>query len=237
VEQASPTWSRVGRGTPGVRLIRIAGSAVLVLFVAFQFVNPRHPVRANTPGFGDPVAGFELSSRPEHVLGILGRPGDPERPAAVRGMRHGLYLDYGFLVAYPTFYVGIALVLAARGGLARGLAAAVVGLAVVMAAGDALENWQLLRLTETVDPGAMAAPLARLRVFTLAKWYALFAASAVLVPALWRLAGGWRWSAPLFALAAALGFASVVHLPAIEWAVAPLGVGWTIVWVTALRSA
>src|SRR5262249_44904266 len=149
----------------------------------------------------------------------------------------GLYLDYLFLLAYPAFYVGITLVLVSRGAVARGVAAAVVGLAIVMMAADALENLQLLRLAETVDPAAMAAPLSRLRVFPLVKWYALFAASALLVPSLWRTGGGWRWSAPLFALAAGLGFASVVHLPAIEWAIAPLGVGWTIVWVAALRSS
>jgi len=220
----------------GIRCVRIAGGAVLVLFLVFQLVNPRQPVVSNTPGFKDPVAGFELASSPADVLGILGPPGNPGRADAVRGMRGGLYLDFLFLLAYPAFYVGIAVMLAARGALARGVAAAVIGLAVVMAAGDALENLQLLRLTETVDPAAMAAPLARLRVFTLAKWWALFAASALLVPALWRHGGGVRWSAPLFALAAGLGFASVVHLPAIEWAIAPLGIGWTIVWIAALAS-
>jgi len=221
---------------PGLRCVRIAGGAVLALFLVFQFVNPRHAVVTNTPGFRDPVAGFELASSPADVLGILGQPGNPGRADAVRGMRGGLYLDFLFLLAYPTFYVGIVVLLLARGALARGVAAAVIGLAVVMLTGDALENLQLLRLTETVDPVAMAAPLARLRVFTLAKWWALFAASALLVPALWRHGGSGRWSASFFALAAGLGFASVVHLPAIEWAIAPLGIGWTIVWTTALAS-
>jgi len=220
----------------GIRGVRIAGGAVLVLFLIFQLVNPRQPVVSNTPGFRDPVAGFELASSAADVLGILGPPGDPGRADAVRDMRRGLYLDFVFLLAYSSFYVGIALLLAARGVLARGVAAVVVGLAVVMAAGDALENIQLLRLTETLDPAAMAAPLGRLRVFTLAKWYALFAASALLVTALWRHGGGWRWGAPFFALAAGLGFASVVRLPAIEWAIAPLGIGWTIVWIAALAS-
>jgi hypothetical protein len=221
----------------GLRCVRVAGGAVLALFLVFQLVNPRRPVVSNTPGFRDPVAGFELASTPADVLGILGPPGNPGRADAVRGMRGGLYLDFLFLLAYPTFYVGIALLLAARGALGRRVAAAVIALAVVMMAGDALENIQLLRLTETVDPAAMAAPLARLRVFTLTKWWALFAASALLVPALWRYGGRVRWSASFFfALAAGLGFASVVHLPAIEWAVAPLGIGWTIVWIAALAS-
>jgi hypothetical protein len=218
-----------------IRIIRAAGTAALVLFLAFQVVNPKKPVVANTRGFRDPVAAFELASRPEDVLGILGRPGDAGRPRAVRGMELGLYLDFFFLVAYPAFYLGIALLLRARGGLPRGLPGLLVALAVAMAAGDALENREMLRLCGIVDPGAMEPALARLQVFTRIKWYAVFAASALIVPALWRQGGAWRWSAPFFGLGAVLGFASIGHPPAIEWTIAPLGLAWTIVWIGALR--
>src|SRR5205085_6293302 len=109
--------SRLRVDRSGIRGVRIAGGAVLVLFLIFQLVNPRQPVVANTPGFRDPVAGFELASSPADVLGILGPPGNPGRAAAVRGMRGGLYLDFLFLLAYPTFYVGIVVLLAARGAL------------------------------------------------------------------------------------------------------------------------
>src|SRR5256885_1807942 len=108
-------------GGGALRLIRIAGTAMVVLFVAFQLVNPRRPVGVNTPGFRDPVLGFELASRPEDVFGILGAPGDPARAGAVSGMQRGLYLDFVFLLAYSTFYAAIASLLAARGALARGL--------------------------------------------------------------------------------------------------------------------
>jgi hypothetical protein len=84
----------------------------------------------------------------------------------------------------------------------------------------------------------MTPMLVRLALFTRVKWYALFVASALVAPGLWRAGGAWRWSAPFFALAAAFGLVSVVHLPAIEWTIAPLGIGWTIVYVRAfLRSA
>ena len=218
-----------------IRAIRVAGTAVLLLFLTFQFVNPRHPVVANTPGFSEPVAAFELASRPEHVLDILGRPGDPGREATVRGMERGLWLDFPFLVAYPAFYVGIAWLLVARGTAPRGLAGVIGVLALAMAVSDVLENRELFRLCRTVDPAGMAPALGRLAVFTRVKWYALFAASALVVPGLWRLGGPWRWSAPLFALAAIVGFASVGHPPAIEWSMAPLGVAWTVVYVRALR--
>jgi hypothetical protein len=217
-------------------LVRIAGSAVLVLFVGFQLVNPRRAVVANTPGFADPVAGFELASEPEHVLGILGPPGDPARAETVRRMKLGTRLDFLFLVAYPAFYVGLALVLVAHGVMSRAVGAVVVALAVMMAVGDALENRELLRLADTLDPAAMRPALARLRVCTLLKWHALFGASVLLAAFLARLPGWWRWSAPFLAVGGIVGFASVVHLPAIEWSIAPIGLAWTLAWIAALRT-
>jgi hypothetical protein len=219
-----------------LRLIRVAGGIVLVLFLVFQVVNPRAPVVANTPGFHDPVAGFELASTPEHVLGILGPPGAPARADTVRRMKLGLYLDYAFLLAYPAFYAGIAWLLLARGSMPPAVATIVVVLAIAMAIGDALEDRELLRLADTIDAAAMGPALARLRMFTLLKWHAIFGASVVVGVTVGRLAGWWRWSAPFFVLAGLVGFFSLVRLPAIEWSLAPLGLAWTIAWLAAFRT-
>jgi len=100
-----------------------------------------------------------------------------------------------------------------------------------MALGDALENREMLALMRAVDPAAMGPGLARLRVFTLAKWHALFGASALVAASVWRERGWWRWSAVPFALAALVGFGSLVHLPAIEWSMAPIAVAWTMTYV------
>ena len=216
-------------------VMRLAGSAVLVLFLVGVLVAPSAPVTANVPGFANPVVGFELASTPEQVLGILGRPGSYQRGETLVRMRLALWVDCLFMLAYPAFYVGIAQLLAARGGVPRRVAAAVGALAVLMAVGDALENRELLVLTRAVDPAAMTAPLARLRPFTLLKWYALFTASALVAPPIWRQQGWWRWSAPFFALAAVLGLVSLVHLPAIEWSMAPVAVAWTMSYVRAFR--
>jgi len=217
-------------------LVRVAGAAVLGIFLAFQAVNPKAPVVANTPGFRDPVAGFDLASTLEHVFGILGRPGTPGRDEAVRRMKLGTRLDFLFLLAYQAFYVGIAFVARERGVLPPLAAAFVVALAVTMSVGDALENRELLRLADTVDAAAMMAALGRLRVFTLAKWHALFGASLVVGVSAARLTGWWRWSAPFFVLAGVVGFTSVVHLPSIEWSILPVGVAWTLAWIAALRT-
>jgi hypothetical protein len=144
----------------------------------------------------------------------------------------GIRLDFLFLLAYPTFTVGIALLLASRRAH-RWLVPTVVVLAVAMAVADALENRELLALAGTVSAADMRAPLARLRIFTLVKWYALFGAAGLLAVFVWREPGWWRWTAPLFGLAALCGLASLAHLPAIEWGIAPLGVAWMLTYVRA----
>ncbi len=82
----------------------------------------------------------------------------------------------------------------------------------------------------------MMEPLARLRPFTIMKWHALFGASALVAFPIWQDASWWRWSGVLFGLAAAVGFASVAHLPAIEIAGYVLGLAWLTTWVYALRA-
>ena len=213
-----------------VRAVRIAGTAVLVLVLGFQLVNPRRPVVRNTPGFRDPVAAFELAGTPDDVLGILGPPGAPERAATVRGMVLGTRLDFLFLLAYPAFTAAIGFWRASP-ALARVIAA----LAVVMAIGDALENRELLHLAATTDPAAMVPALGRLRVFTLAKWGAVYAAAALLAVATARDGGWWRAIGVLFALAAACGLIAMVHLPAIEWGIGPLAVAWILTYLRAFR--
>lgn len=218
-----------------LRVLRIAGSAVLLLAVVLIAVMPAAPVSENVPGFQNAVIGFELASDPAHVFGILGRPGAPERTDAVRRMDLGNRIDFLYMLAYPALYVGIALLLAAHGRITGIGAAALVSLAACMTLGDALENRQLFALSAATDPQAMADPLARLRVFTLIKWYAIYGASGLAAPFIWRESGWWRWSAVFFGAAALCGLASLVHLPAIEYGTVALLVAWTMTLVRSFR--
>jgi len=197
-------------------VLRLAGSAVLVLFLISTALAPNAPV-------------------PEHVFGILGRPGSAERGMVAVRMRLATWVDCVFLLAYPLIYVGIAFLLAAHGRLRRRMVTVMIVLAVAMAVGDALENRELLGLMREVDPFRMGPALRRLRIFTLVKWYALYAASALVTVHVWREGGWWRWSAVFFGLAALLGLAAIFYLPAIEWSVAPLGIAWTMTYVRAFR--
>jgi hypothetical protein len=215
----------------------VAGGVVFALFVVLMAIGPSAPVHRNPPGFASPVAGIELAGTPEEVSDILGRPGDAGRADAVHRMRLSLAVDMLFLLAYPTLVVGIVRLLAARGRLAWGAVGVVTSLAVLMAVGDAVENAQIWLLTGLTDAAAMAAPLARLRAFTLLKWNAIFAAAAILAWGVRRERNWWRWSAPLFAGAAAVGLLGNVHRPAIEWGMALVGVAWAMSWLRTMRAA
>jgi hypothetical protein len=223
------------RDRVAILVLRLAGTAVLLLSAILLVVLPSRPVHQNVPGFQNPVVGFELASTPEHVFGILGGPDDPARDETVRRMNRGNRIDFLFLLAYPAFYVGIALLLAAHGTASRGVTLAVLVLAGAMAFGDALENRELLRLAGITDPAAMLPALSRLRVFTSIKWAAIYAASALVAACIWRERGWWRWSAPFFALAAILGACSVVYLPALEIGSMVLVVAWIMTYIRAFR--
>jgi hypothetical protein len=219
-----------------VTIIRIAGAVVLALMIVFLAILPSRPVHENLPGVQNPLLGFELASRPEHVFGILGRPGEAARADAVRRTDLGNRIDFLFMIAYPLLFVGIGLLLRAHGSLSRGAQQALVALAVLMWLGDLLENRELLFLSGTGDPAAMAPSLARLQVFTRVKWYAIFVAAALLAVGAWRERGWWRWSAPFYALAALCGAVSLAYLPAIESGMLALSVGWIIAYVRAWRA-
>jgi hypothetical protein len=207
----------------------------VALGVVLAVVHPWAPVHTKVPGFLTPVTGFELASRPEHVTGLLGAPGNSAHESAARRMRLGTRIDFVFALTYPAFYCALAAFLRVRGRLPYAAALSIYALAALMAAADLLENRELLCLCDATDAAAMAAPLRRLRVFALAKWYAIFAASGLVAVFVRRESGWWRWSAVPFAGAAVLGGVSVVHLPAIEWATLPLAAAWLITCVRAFR--
>lgn len=217
-------------------ILRASGAAVLGLTVVMLASFPAAPVERNVPGFTSPVVGFELASTSDHVLDILGRPENPARPAAVAGMNRGNRIDFLFMVAYPMLYVGIALLLRARGLVPDGVGRGLLVLPFVMWLGDCMENRQLLQLADLTDPAAMAAPLARLRPFTIMKWHALFGTSLLIAYPIWQDRSWWRFAGPLFGVAALVGFASVIALPAIEIAAYLLSLAWLVTWVYSLRA-
>jgi len=217
---------------PALLLVRVAGTVAIVLMIAFLVILPSKPVHENLPGLQSPMLGFELASEPEHVFGILGRPGEAVREDVVRRTDFANEIDFVFMVAYPALFVGIAWMLAARGSLSRTLLGVMIMFAVGMALGDALENRELLFLSNAADPVAMMPSLARLQRFTHVKWDAIFGASAVLALGTMQERGWFRWSSFAFGLAAVSGFAaSFGYLSGIEIGMYLLAIGWIMAYV------
>jgi len=220
-----------------IRILRWSGGAVVLLTVVLLTVSPSAPVERNVPAFTNPVVGFELASTPEHVFGILGRPGDPRRPDAVRRMNLVTEIDFAFMIAYSALYFGIVSLLRARGAVTGSVATFLACLPFVMWLGDLLENVQLLTLAGTTDASAMPGPVARLRVFTTLKWHALFGTSLFVALPIWQQPSWWRWAALVFGAAGVVGFGSLAYLSAIEAAGYLLGIAWLLTWIYALRAA
>jgi hypothetical protein len=217
--------------------LRIAGTLMLVLSVVVLGMFPALPARRNLPGVQSPIIGFELARTPEEVADLLGDPGSPERAEYAAQMDQGNRADFLFLLSYAVFHAAIALRLAARGRLPRGVLVALLVLAADMALFDVLENRELLFLSAAAPSPDMTASLARLHVFTLLKWYAIFGSAALLAPFLWRETDWWRFASPLFALAALLGLIGLVRPAGIEWGAYAIALAWFLTWVHALRRA
>lgn len=198
---------------------------------------PATPARRNLPGIQSPIIGFELARTPEQVADLLGDPGTPEREEYAARMDRGNRGDFLFMLAYAAFHAAIALRLAALGRLPRSLLIVLLVLAADMALFDGLENRELLFLSRAVPSPEMDASLARLHVFTLLKWYAIFGSAALLAPFLWREPDWLRWSAVLFGLAALFGFLGLVHPPGIEWGAYVIALAWLVTWIHVLRRA
>ena len=218
-------------------MLRAAGLVMVVLSVVLLIVFPAAPAKRNLPGIQSPIIGFELARTPEHVADILGDPGTPQREEYAARMDRGNRGDYLFMLAYAAFHAAIALRLAALGRLGRSLLIVLLVLAADMVIFDGLENLELLFLSKAAPSPEMEASLARLHVFTLLKWYAIFGSAALVAPFLWREPDWLRWSAVLFGLAALFGFLGLVHPPGIEWGAYVIALAWLVTWVHALRRA
>lgn len=217
-------------------ILRISGAVMLLFSVVALATFPATPARRNLPGFQSPIIGFELARTPEQIADLLGDPGTPQRAEYAARMDRGNRLDFVFMLAYASFHAAIALRLAALGRLRRSVLIVLLALAVDMALFDGLENRELLFVSKAAPSPEMTASLARLHVFTILKWFMIFGSAALLEPFLWREPDWLRWSAPLFAIAAILGFMGLVARPSgIELGAYVIALAWLLTWVHAVR--
>lgn len=166
------------------RRIGTVGLAVIGVSLLLMQINPK-TAGAMPEGFSTPVLAFEFVRTLAEVDALFAV---EEQAALADAFDRGSYVDFGYMLLYAGFLLLLALHLARQTG--QPLLWLAAALAVLIFLGDALENVQLLALTEGVRNGRAYEPaLSRLYFFTWLKWGGLAIYFLLLTPALF--AGGW----------------------------------------------
>jgi hypothetical protein len=215
-----------------MRAVAWTGALMLGLSIVLQVVFPR-AMGPLPPGLHTPVLALEIARSPDELETMFGAPRSPERAQWIAAVDRGNQLDFLFILVYGAF-----LILCARAFETRRppLARFAIALALVAAAGDAVENGCLFAITSRLGSD-YAGPLSMLIMATWLKWLSIATCLALLAPSLlvrgrWGKLTGWLAAAtlPIALLAAALrGVAAETLLIAITLAFLSL-------WVEALRS-
>lgn len=181
----------------------ILGLGAIAMTLVLALIGPRQ-IGPLPPGFITPVMAFEFAETPAEVLTMF-------QPAgAAAAMDRVNRWDFLYMALYNGFLGMFALAAARHSG--RRFFYIPAALALVILAGDALENVQLLGLTyrTTLDGGSLDALLGRLRFYTWLKWGGL-ALYGLLIAVYFRgLPGRWRWVAPVVVLPAVLAVLALV---------------------------
>ena len=170
-----------------MRSLTITGFLTLLIAILMTLVSGSdvQPVDQKSD-FQTAIVALELAQSTAEVLSAIG--GDPGSPLR-QGLKRGTWLDFAFLLSYSTLNALILLYLYGRRALSVGALYAGVLLSVLMAAGDIFENVQLLRILDFGVTDLETYSLSSLIFWTHLKWFALFAASALIGVGYARLGG------------------------------------------------
>jgi len=199
----------------------IAGALAFALIIVMGIAagNPKPATHPNADGFTAAIYWFEVVESPADLFDALGDPAQEAGRALRAAMDLTNRIDFAFMIAYSLLFALLFVMLrglvAGEGtasGPVRNIAAAGVALAVLMLAGDILENVQLLKLTGYASPADTdTGVIGLLMAFTRVKWFAIFLASLGLA-VLYARWFGRRWPAyifvALYASSAIIGFTS-----------------------------
>jgi hypothetical protein len=160
------------------------GLAVIMMSVLLLFVFP--PKAPSLPeGFVTPIVAFEFIQTSTEVIEMFGGNNITVQNDMVRAMDLGNRLDYLYMCLYSAFLM---MVSATCAGLSQNkYYYAGVALALAVLAADALENVQLLGITENIAIGNFNSQLRLLHFFTWIKWAGLALIFLTLSP--WFLKG------------------------------------------------
>ncbi len=159
------------------------GLAVIVMSLVNMATFPQASP-GQIDGIGSPIIAFEFAETPEEIYTLFGANGTPEQAAMVAAMDQGNRLDYLYMLLYSGFLFTFAMT-AVRETDQKWLYLAAL-LAVFAFIGDALENVQLLAITNKLAAGDFALELTRLHWFTWLKWGSLATYFLLMGVGLWR---------------------------------------------------
>lgn len=168
-------------------LVVLSGLLTLITAIGMSLYGGLMKPRPGSQ-FQNPIVEFELVLSAQEVFDVLLDPGSAEGKTLRAQMDRVNYADYVFMLCYSVFNACMFLFL---GALNRTKSSPYFAsnrfinlgltLAILMLLGDAIENVQLLRLTNYQTPQEIGASLLNLLiVFTRIKWVALFGSSVLL---------------------------------------------------------
>jgi hypothetical protein len=184
------------------------GLSVIAMSIVLLFIFPSK-APSLPEGFITPIIAFEFIQSPDEVFQMFGGADLAVQNKMVDAMDLGNRLDYVYMCLYSMFLLLFSTTCAKIAKKPYYYAGAVIALAVL--AGDAMENIQLLGITENLSTGDIEPFLGLLYLFTWIKWGGLALVFLILSP--WFFKGG-LFSKTIGALAIVsfiLGIAAFLH--------------------------
>jgi hypothetical protein len=161
------------------------GLAVIAMSIILVFIFPSK-APSLPQGFFTPIIAFEFIQTPDEVFQMFGGADLAVQKRMVGAMDLGNRLDYVYMCLYSMFLLLFSITCAKIAKKTYYYAGAALALAVL--AGDAMENIQLLGITENLSTGDIEPFLGLLCLFTWIKWGGLVLVFLILSP--WFFKGG-----------------------------------------------
>ncbi|HQO39374.1 MAG TPA: hypothetical protein PK986_02790 [Spirochaetota bacterium] len=167
---------------PVINLFRYAwyaGSAVIIISIILILSGPHKAVKLPA-GFYTPVVAFEFIETRAEVLEMFGASNTPERATLIAAMDRTNKIDFIYMSAYTAFLLLFCASCSGKFRSKRFILNTVIVLTVL--ASDAVENRQLLAITDKIENPDFSRELTLLHVFTWIKWGGLSTLFLTLVP-------------------------------------------------------
>lgn len=161
------------------------GFMVLVMSIILVMIFPSKASKM-PDGFFTPIIAFEFIQTKAEVFQLFVSTDGAVHQSMIDAMNLGNQLDYIYMLLYTSFLLLFCVTCARQSEKKFYYIGAVISLVVL--AGDAMENVQLLGITAGIASGDFDAQLNLLYLFTWIKWGGIAAVFLVLVP--WFAKGG-----------------------------------------------